>query len=399
MRWLNIVFGLVILAFFADICTAHYSITYSCPEECVHNRTIVFTVNIDNQGESELELLQIKIVDREKSKIAASEMAEVTTDQPENIGSNKTKAIRVEPGQSKKVNISAVLPKAKNSSIRFNYCETVRRPFHAWTKLGKTAEHCYPENYSIDMLGCTLDSDCSYNEVCQNNSCIALNCSYCEYMEHHECKEYQCCADEECELYESCNDNICRRVACKRANETINLTKMPDNNLTRNNSNITSQGINTTKQYLVNHSCSSSPCSYDEIIVNYSCAKAYCKEDEYLADYRCNKLKCSNSQYVKNHSCIELNCSFNETIINRTCVSLDCKYDEIASDHRCVSLNCSFFQKAEDHSCPLNTWLIIQLIMAVMIGILASLNYKKLARIRKKRTVSKMMKKLKKERK
>ena len=64
---------------------------------------------------------------------------------------------------------------------------------------------------------CENNTGCSTDQICENFKCINITCSYCEYIENHECIKYECCEDKDCEDNYSCKNHQCIKQEEKEA--------------------------------------------------------------------------------------------------------------------------------------------------------------------------------------
>lgn len=362
----------IFILIYTYICLAEHTISYTCPEECIKNKTAVWQINITNNGEDDLNVVQLKLVDALTKKIIAeSEEAELTVSDPDAISSNKTKLVSIAPGYSSTFTIQGKLPLPNyNNTLIYNFCLTTRNELEDWGDIGQTTSYCYKDNYTIRMIDCLIDDDCDSDSYCSNSSCLSLNCGECQYISSHACIDYGCCSNDDCKLNEVCSQHTCELISCN-----INST-------------------NST-YYIANHSCSSEPCPDDEIIKGHACIKADCKDDEFISDYECKKLGCSFDEHAFNHSCLKLDCNENEGYVNNSCIALKCADTEFISGHNCEKLRCGVFQKPESHECLINTNFLIYTILIALIVFLFVLDLKKFKSAHRKKLVDVLMKKAK----
>ena len=371
---LIIVISLILFLIYSSFVLAanFYEISHNCPEGCVKNKPIAYSINITNLGEDDIYLLYMRLRDNiNLQTIAEFGMKDaVDTSDMTEIPHGMTHLFEFQ---------GTLLAPNQGSNLTYQLCMIQRVPFEIWTTRGDNIEYCYKTNYTIPMLGCILDTDCDDEKYCLGTSCTLLNCTECQYIEEHQCIDYECCNNIDCALYEVCTENNCELLNCDSTTNQTNETM-----------------INASlKQYVINHICSPEPCADDEIIVDYVCVKADCKEDEILSDYECKKLDCPYDEGFFNHTCIKLDCKETEAIVNNKCVPLECADDEAVITDTCEKLDCRLFQKAESHKCLVNTTLLIEVIFLAIIVSLCILDIKRYSGKHRKKLVSMLLKKAK----
>ncbi len=85
----------------------------------------------------------------------------------------------------------------------------------------ETVETSNQTNLSVS---CTADSDCGYDEFCDNGTCKKLEC-ICGYIDNHRCVHYECCYDVDCGAGMVCVDHSCQPT--EGANESVH-EEFPD---------------------------------------------------------------------------------------------------------------------------------------------------------------------------
>ena len=376
----------LLLVLLSPFSIALLSADYSCPRDCVHERPVDILITFGNLGGEEVIILGIKAVDTLRgTTIAETAKAEVTTQATEAIGSDRPAYVTINRGGSHMFTLSGTLPSANNgSSLLFRICTIQRTPIESWGEIGSEVEFCFSENYSIAMLGCTDDADCSEDALCLDNACTALSCGYCEYAAEHRCIAYGCCANPDCRGDEVCEEHFCRAIGCEHT-----IYDAPTENITLEEA--FSLNLSVEKRFIANHTCSAEPCMGGMVLENFSCVPAQCGEDEHVADFSCRKLNCSFYEGYANHSCIALNCSSGEGIANHSCMPLACADDETLLDYQCQKLICTFLQYPMDHRCVTNVIVLIELILVGFLAALFITDAKLLRGKFRKRLVAKLM--------
>jgi len=382
-----------------------YELSYQCPNECVRKEEVIWNISLINVGEEDVDIAQLMIVEIKDDGIVAETMeSELTTDDLEIIGSNKTTVTRIKRDESANFTIEGTLPNPNyNNSLVYHFCHLIRNKLEHWQKVGPTNFFCYPENHTIEIVDCTSNYDCKIDAYCSNKSCITLDCNECQYLGEHECIDYGCCSDEDCALNEACIDHNCTILNCTDVTKVVEINDKIDEDEDQVKENdkdiLEDKGVieeeDITKAYLVNHSCSFEPCAEDEIIRNYMCREADCRYDEFIANYVCKELNCSWDEGYVNNSCQKLNCSLGEGIKDHECRPLECDYDEYLFNYSCKELYCRFFQKAEEHECRINSNLVVYILLLIIIGILGFIDFKVYDSGYRKKMVRFWMKKLK----
>lgn len=132
------------------------------------------------------------------------------------------------------------------------------------------------------FLGCSNDTDCSYDEYCYTGRCLEVECSGCRYIEDHECYDYECCESIDCGV-NTCNNFMLNEFLC------------------------------------INHSCSNKTravsCCSNLDCGNYSCS------DNYFGWPVCDDLKHTCS--IKMHADVEC-CSDSDCNDENPCTSDHC---------------------------------------------------------------------------
>ena len=360
------------MTFFIPSTLAFYNITYTCPDECVHNRTVAWNVTIGNQGDSDLVVLQVKFLDAvRRIVLAESDKLELTSNDPNASGSNRTLALSIAKGQQVSLGLQGILP-LRNSPAGLNYllCLTTRRPLEYWALKGPESEYCYPANYTIEMFGCTRNEDCPIEQQCSEHECQELGCSPCQYAENHVCIDYACCSDTDCGGDETCVEHACTPISCS-GNAT----------------------------FIVNHGCAEIPCNQGEILSDFQCVEALCSYNEYISNFTCQTLDCAFNEGYLNHSCVPLHCDPGEGIVNHICTPLDCADHEALLNFTCQSLDCGFLRKAEHHSCLVHTERAIQIALLAIATVLGVFVLRRYRRIKKKALVDSLLQRAKRRKK
>jgi hypothetical protein len=319
-------------------------------DECIPGRTTAYNLTITNEGEDDIQLIGFDIVDDASGKKLVEERKEFAED--------------IIPGTSRTFSERGRIPyPEEGNTSKVHVCLVKEPDLEAWGKAGKEIEHCYDEIiFEFPIIPCLLNLDCNDDEICTGNSCIPLNCSYCQYTEDHQCKDYECCKDEECTRDAECVSNQCRPLAC------------------------------APEEYIVNHTCSSTACRFDEGIINFTCVPLDCKEDEFIKNHECKPLDCEEGQYIFNNTCKDLNCSATEFAKDHACRALNCKDTQAYVNHACKDLDCNIFQKAQGHECRLNSFLLVEAFFLFIIYFLITLNIEKYIYVKKKKIVHRFFK-------
>ena len=142
-----------------------------------------------------------------------------------------------------------------------------------------------------EMPICRYDGDCMQDEFCKDSICEKLNCDDCQYIEGHECVDYECCENSVCKKNEFCEENACRELNCSK------------------------------EESIIDHSCSLLNCGSDEHTVDNECVKLECEEHEHAVDHKCELLKCNYNEQITDHKCKKLECKFYQREFDHDCLN------------------------------------------------------------------------------
>jgi hypothetical protein len=349
---------LFIISFLALFSSISFSVNFldldvSCEgSDCIPGQTTDWNTTISNLGNTRLKVLGYKVIDAVSKKII--------------IHDEDEKAIFIVPTKNHSFLIREQIPSPnKEGDLIVNVCIITEPETESWGTVGKRIEYCYEAiNFTFTLTGCLETMDCKEDEVCIDQTCSKLNCSYCQYPQAHLCNDYKCCEDYECKLNEICTDHECIKLEC------------------------------TEDTYIINHTCST--CDENKTMVNYFCYPLKCEYDEYRENNECLKVECTDYEHPVNHTCKNLTCSYNEAFIDHSCVELECKYDEYPFNHSCENLKCNFLQKTEEHECRFRSIIILEFFILFVIFFLIRLNVKKYDYIKNRKLGKYLAKKVKK---
>lgn len=331
--------ALMLMLSSTQIMAYFYTIYPECSTvPCITNQPMNWTLEIFNDGMHKLEYTSVEIADSTTDQVVAIWSIDF---QP--LSSNRGEVIPVSP--TRKVNITVFSPVPKqhyNSRFYYYPCFThVISDSQTLAKYGEyTNRHCYKENDSIFVLGCTANSHCKADEICGGNLCKPLTCGPCQYIKDHTCVSYGCCMDDDCAYDYQCANHTCTPVLCFET------------------------------QYLFNRTCVDIQCEESEFIFNNSCSPLECADDEGYANHTCQKLECADDEFILGHRCSPLDCAEDEYAKNHLCNPLECSPEQGYTNHQCYDLECYAFQTIDNHQCKNNGRLILKLSVEVLIVIL-----------------------------
>ncbi|MBI4438596.1 hypothetical protein HY640_01550 [Candidatus Woesearchaeota archaeon] len=282
--------------------------------QCLAGSEAVWNVTISNQGQTELGVERVELMDTGSFMVFAQYNSSMT----------------VFAKRPVTVQIDGFLPEysgVPNLSYRVCYLLSVlpsQRTIED-ISVGTTRYFCNPYNLSMPLLQCIDSFGCSDDESCVKGVCVKLACEGCSYIGNHSCLKYECCSGDGCGASEACVSNSCVSLECLGSEQVFN------------------------------HSCVPLECAADEAAVNGSCVALGCGKDEGFFNHSCVKLGCRFDQFVFNHSCVDLSCAGDEGFRNNSCFRLQCSLNETVSNHSCILKKCGFFSKLDGHgSCVFN---------------------------------------------
>lgn len=339
--------------------TDFYTLQYRCMDEvCIRGRKVEFEVNISNSGNKPVRVKSIRALDSSDFKTIAfgnkSTLVYSLVQAPE---INRTNYIEVDPNERKTIKMYGILPEANDGDyLNFRFCVTLKSPLDSWKSVSKQGyseeyEYCYSTIYRIIVKDCERIDECAEDETCISNDCVKIECGECQYISEHGCHDYECCYDSECKLDEACEENECVTVECNS-----------DENRT---------------MYLVNHTCTETPCPNGSVLQNFTCIKKECRYDQKMVNYTCIDLECKDYESILDHECVKLQCAEDEYAFNHSCVKLRCSDSQEYFNHTCRNIKCGIYRKAMYHKCVFNTLLIIETVLLFVIIGLALLDYHK----------------------
>jgi hypothetical protein len=316
-----------------------YTIYTECSTfPCITGQPMNWTLEIFNNGMKRLEYVAAEIVDSTTDQTYAAWEIDF---QP--LSSDRGPVIPVGPTHKVNITIPSLIPKQHyGNKFNFHPCFThVISDSQTLSKYGEyTFRHCYKEDDSITVLGCTNDIHCKSSEICGGNECKPLECGSCEYIKDHSCVKHECCMDDDCSYNSQCANHTCVAISCLES------------------------------QYLFNRTCVDIQCEEHQIISNHTCKLLECLDDEGYSNHTCVPLTCKDDEFISNHYCSPLSCLESEYPGNHTCRPLECSNEQGYKNHECYDLECYPFQTMEDHSCKNNMRLILKLSVEVLIVIL-----------------------------
>ena len=137
---------------------------------------------------------------------------------------------------------------------------------------------------------CTINKDCGEDENCQEGFCQKLVCGDCEYAANNSCIQYECCEHSACLPTAFCQDNRCVALNCSgqqayQEHACIDLLCADD-------------------EFAQEHECRKLSCTEEEAPQNHTCVKLACTEDEFIQEHRCVAFDCEFFQAAVNHECV-----------------------------------------------------------------------------------------------
>jgi hypothetical protein len=316
-----------------------YKINPQCSTvPCISGQPMNWTFEISNNGMRKIEYVAAEVVDSTTDQTIAAWEIDF---QP--LSSDRGPIIAVSPTRKVDITVPGIIPRQHyNNQFYYYPCFThIISDSQTLSKYGEyTFRHCYKENDSIFVLGCTSSTHCSANEICGANLCKPLVCDACQYIENHACQSYGCCADDDCAYDFQCSNHTCTQVLCLET------------------------------QYLFNRTCVDIKCEENEVILSHSCTPLQCADDEGYVNHTCQKLECADGEFISEHRCAPLNCAENEYPQNHLCNPLECSSEQGYKGHQCYDLECYPFQTIDSHQCRNEGRLIIKLSVEVIIVLL-----------------------------
>ncbi len=341
---LSLVF-VVLFLISSSIAAAIYAenVTLRCKDQICHrNQTAEWIITLDNEKEDVLKIEAVEVSDAVFKKILAS-FSGITAE----LGA----------GDRTTFYMNGELPESNsNGNLTFNICfnitlpdttkystEAADRNFRS--RKGLYQQSCDSTNYSEIVIDCYGDDECLDSQRCTDFYCKNINCTGCQYVQGHQCEDYECCTSDVCKIDEICTDHLCSALNC------------------------------TEGEYIINRTCTKSPCLNGSVYFNYSCLPQNCRQDEFYSNFSCNQIFCNETQFASDHTCNDLNCTFNQTIWNHSCIILNCRNDEFTVENRCEKLDCFFLEKIGVHKCVMNWILILEIFLFFVIIALLYLDY------------------------
>ena len=307
-----------------------FNLSADCEKDyCIPDRYTNWNLTITNKGESEINLIGFRIVDI----ISLKSSLTWEKDFPQNIISSSSRIFSV----------NGKIPFANlNNTFVAQICIITQPPPSAWSDVAtKKLEYCSTvTNFTFKITPCLENYDCKGTHICQNMSCVPLNCTYCQFAEEHQCNNYECCDNIDCLNNQKCVNNKCTSLNC------------------------------SNEEYLLNHNCTKTNCEWNQTIINFTCIPLNCTTGNIILNHECQPNNCSEDEYLLNYKCNKLNCSSDYAKINHSCIKLNCTNDESNSNNSCNKLKCSLFKTPESHECRVNSSLILYLFLILTIIIL-----------------------------
>ncbi len=305
---------------------------------CISGQPMNWTLEIFNDGKHVLEYTSAEVIDS-----ATDQTIAVWDSNFQPLSSERGDTTFVNPTRKINITISSKAPQEHYNNKFFYYpCFThVISDSQTLAKYGEyTNRHCYKENESLFVLGCTANIHCKADESCAGNLCKQLACGSCQFIKSNQCVDFGCCKDDDCSYDAQCSNHTCIPILCLET------------------------------QYLFNRTCVDIQCAENEIVSNHSCSLLDCAEDEGYANHTCKKLACEDNEFISDHRCAPLDCLETEYPSNHLCSPLECLPEQGYKSHQCYDLECYAFQTVENHGCKNNARLIIKLSSEVLIVIL-----------------------------
>ncbi|MBI2133962.1 hypothetical protein HYU11_04740 [Candidatus Woesearchaeota archaeon] len=291
-----------------------FNITGTCPPKgCISSTETEWNITLYNFGSSPAEIREIGIKEAQTGMMLGKY----------NLTTN------VMPNRPITAGVTGVIPNYTGMrNLTYNVCfifgVSLSNRVIEDVYVGEERYYCEKKNFSLAVIECERNPDCLRDHKCMQNTCVALNCTPCQYIQNQSCLNYECCSDEECGTDMQCRSNTCRKLKCNE--------------------------IESAK----NHTCVPLDCKPHEKSLNNSCVDAGCRDDE-IYNGNCTKLGCMKDEYAKSHQCIKLNCSDDEAYGNSTCITLSCGENETTANHTCRKITCPFYSKISEKKCRFNS--------------------------------------------
>jgi hypothetical protein len=248
-----------------------YNLTYSCIDGCIPKTGVEFNLTIFKGGGEAFQINEINIIqsggtiDSGYEKLIAN--------------FNRTPFIVY---QKETLILNGTLPLFSGSRfLNVSPCFTVQiEPRNRMADerfIGFERSYCEKHNISIPFYQCIDAGQCEERETCKENTCLQINCSQCQYVSAHSCRDYECCSDSQCKESSKCSEG----KKCVPVNCTAGF--MP-----------------------TNHACTQISCEPDEFFSEGGCKKLSCKETEQLSNHTCMPLECSWYTLPQNHNCAKI---------------------------------------------------------------------------------------------
>ena len=289
-----------------------YNITVGCENNtCVKGESANWTIAIENKGDEDIELVDIRLID---SRDNSTFLFYPTEEKINTFNLDHKEHILIIPNKKKTISVEKAVPTPENNAFfSFYACfnTTIRRDdTDLIVEKIYGIEKCFNQLFIINVNDCIADSQCHSNQTCKSKSCINIRCNGCQYISNHQCMDYNCCEHSACSKNQYCFNHSCTSLGCNATQYTFNHT-CTELNCFEN-------------QSFFNHSCIDLTCTDIEISKNHTCQRIFCAENEFLVNKSCKKLPCKETQSYFNHSCIELHCKSGEIAFNHTCFTPDC---------------------------------------------------------------------------
>jgi len=178
----------VFLSFSVTAITADYHIECRT-DDCIEGNAAIVNVSVFNDRNYPIYIFDVEI-----------------THAQEQIGLARTGGRVILPGLAERVTFYTELPTPVDGKITTIVCVSVK---------AQNTETICTDAVSTNVLlaadvQCTKDRDCASNENCIDYQCNKFRCDYCQYIQNHECRRYQCCADTDCPSEMACTAHACR---------------------------------------------------------------------------------------------------------------------------------------------------------------------------------------------
>ena len=217
----------------------NFNITDDCQQYgCMGGRDATWNITLINEGQTEIEISQIELVDISTKDLIGKYNSTFTlyAEIPEHIGINVT------------------IPEYSRKNFTYNTCFQVPIPLKQRGNedfyVGETRYYCYNINFTKKLIQCTKNESCDEKSACIEHECQEITCGNCTYLSQRECIRFNCCSNPECGQNQICSNNTCTNLKCginevaKEHNCTISETKLENDAET----NITPANITPAKQ-------------------------------------------------------------------------------------------------------------------------------------------------------